>query len=107
MQKYLHVLPAPGGIMKNVTIIGATGFGGLGLIEIILRHPQFRITRLIARKDIGIPVSDIFPYLKGHCELTIEPFENISFNETDITFFQPRIDPGMTMINEFYSRDIR
>jgi N-acetyl-gamma-glutamylphosphate reductase len=27
---------------KRVSIIGATGFGGLGLIEIIHRHPEWK-----------------------------------------------------------------
>ena len=39
--------------MKNILIVGATGFGGLGLIEILLRHPEFTIKQLVARKDAG------------------------------------------------------
>ena len=57
--------------MKNVIIIGATGFGGLGLIELLTGHPDFSISQLIARKDTGIPVSNVFSHLKGFCDYTV------------------------------------
>jgi N-acetyl-gamma-glutamyl-phosphate reductase len=68
--------------MKNVKIIGATGYGGLGLIEILLRHPEFRIAALAATQDVGKPISSVWPYLEGYCDLPIldadsEEFKNV------------------------------
>lgn len=57
--------------MTNVKIIGATGYGGLGMIEILLRHPEFRLTACAATQDIGKPVSAVWPYLEGLCDLPI------------------------------------
>ncbi len=73
--------------MKKALIVGATGFGGLGLIEILLRHPGIRIKQLVARKDAGVPVSKVFPHLKGYCDMLVEAPENIDYNEVDIAFF--------------------
>lgn len=92
--------------MKNVTIIGATGFGGLGLIEIILRHPGMQIKQLIARKDTGIEISKIFPHLKGHCDMIVDPAEKIDYDNIDIAFFSTPDRAGMTIINEFYKKNI-
>jgi len=92
--------------MKKATIIGATGFGGLGLIEIILRHPQLEIRQLAARKDVGRPVSEVFPYLKGFCDLMVESPEKISFDNTDIVFFSTPDKAGMSLIREFYEKKI-
>ena len=92
--------------MKNATIIGATGFGGLGLIEIILRHPKMQLKQLIARKDTGIEISKIFPHLKGHCDMTVDPAEKIDYDNIDIAFFSTPDRAGMTIINEFYKRNI-
>jgi len=92
--------------MKNVTIIGATGFGGLGLIEILLRHPGFQIKQLIARKDTGRPVSDIFPHLKGFCDITVESAENIDYKNVDLAFFSTPDRAGMTLIKDFYKNNI-
>ncbi|MCL2001450.1 MAG: N-acetyl-gamma-glutamyl-phosphate reductase [Planctomycetes bacterium] len=57
--------------MTNVKIIGATGYGGLGAIEILLRHPEFRLTAVAATQDIGKPISAVWPYLEGFCDLLI------------------------------------
>jgi N-acetyl-gamma-glutamyl-phosphate reductase len=92
--------------MKNATIIGATGFGGLGLIEILLRHPEFKIKQLAARKDIGKRVSEVFPHLTRFCELKVENPEDIDYSGIDIAFFSTPDRAGMTLIGEFFKRGI-
>ncbi|MDR1519706.1 MAG: N-acetyl-gamma-glutamyl-phosphate reductase [Planctomycetota bacterium] len=57
--------------MTSVKIVGATGYGGLGIIEILLRHPEFKITALAASQEIGKPISAVWPYLEGYCDLPI------------------------------------
>lgn len=92
--------------MKNVTIIGATGFGGLGLIEILLKHGGFRIKQLIARKDTGLPVSAVFPHLKGFCDIIVQSPEEIDYSGIDLAFFSTPDRAGMAIIEEFYKRNI-
>ncbi len=93
--------------MKQVTIVGATGFGGLGLIEILLRHPGMNIRQLAARKDAGRPVSDVFPHLRGFCDLTVDPPEKIDYDGIDVAFLSTPDRAGMGMIGDFSSRGIR
>ena len=57
--------------MVKVKIVGATGYGGIGLIELLGRHPEAEITALVAREDVGKRVSDIYPHLAGFCDLPI------------------------------------
>ncbi len=57
--------------MIKVKIIGATGYGGIGLIELLTRHPQAEITALVAREDVGKRISDVFPHLAGFCDMPI------------------------------------
>lgn len=92
--------------MKNALIVGATGFGGLGLIEILLRHPGFEIKQIVARRDAGTAISRVFPHLKGYCDLTVESPESISFDGIDIAFFSTPDRAGMTLIRQFYERGI-
>jgi N-acetyl-gamma-glutamylphosphate reductase len=35
----------------HVGLIGATGYGGVGLIELLINHPSVVISGLIAKKD--------------------------------------------------------
>ncbi len=93
-------------MMKQALIIGATGFGGLGLIEILLRHPRLEIKQLVARRDAGKPVSAVFPHLKGFCDLTVHPNEEIDYNGVDIAFFSTPDRIGMSLIQEFHRRNI-
>ncbi|MBN2041987.1 MAG: N-acetyl-gamma-glutamyl-phosphate reductase [Spirochaetes bacterium] len=92
--------------MKNVTIIGATGFGGLGLIEILLRHPGFKIKQLVARKDVGMKINEVFPHLTGFCEAVVEDPENIDYSGIDLAFFSTPDRAGMTLIKQFLDKDI-
>ena len=92
--------------MKKATIIGACGFGGLGLITIILKHPGLEISQLIDRTNVGQPVSQVFPSLKGHCDMVVESNENINYSDVDIVFFSTPDRAGMTLIQDFYSRNI-
>lgn len=92
--------------MKKATIVGATGFGGLGLIEILLRHPGLQIKQLIARKDAGKPISDVYPHLKGFCDIPVQTNEEIDYSGIDIAFFSTPDRAGMTLIREFVKRNI-
>jgi N-acetyl-gamma-glutamyl-phosphate reductase len=53
-------------------IVGATGYGGLGMTELLLRHPEITITSLLAKQDTGRPISDVYPHLRGFCDLTVQ-----------------------------------
>jgi N-acetyl-gamma-glutamyl-phosphate reductase len=53
-------------------IVGATGYGGLGMTEQLVRHPLIEITSLLAKSDVGRPLSDFFPHLRGFCDRVVE-----------------------------------
>jgi len=50
--------------MKNVGIVGATGYAGEELIDILLRHPDVRIVSLSAKIDKPQNIQEIFPKFK-------------------------------------------
>jgi N-acetyl-gamma-glutamyl-phosphate reductase len=91
--------------MKKAIIIGATGFGGLGLVDILLKHPGIEVIQLIARRDVGQPISKVFPHLKGFCEMMVEDIDKINYS-ADIAFFSTPDRAGMTIIKEFIDRKI-
>jgi N-acetyl-gamma-glutamyl-phosphate reductase len=55
--------------MINVGIVGATGYAGEELIDILLEHPEVRITNISAKIDKPQAISDIFPRFKGRIDL--------------------------------------
>ncbi|MDB9822213.1 N-acetyl-gamma-glutamyl-phosphate reductase [Deltaproteobacteria bacterium] len=72
----------------KVGIIGAGGYGGCGAIELLLDHPDAQITALIDKQEVGKPISDIYPHLKGFCDLPlIDPDDPECPNDFDVVFF--------------------
>ncbi len=58
--------------MLRVAIIGASGYTGIEAIEIILRHPEAEVTYLTAFSNGFGHAEEVFPRLKGKCDLEIE-----------------------------------
>jgi N-acetyl-gamma-glutamyl-phosphate reductase len=59
--------------MIRVAIIGASGYTGAESIEILLRHPEAKLTYLSALPEECGKVSDMFGRFKGRCEMQVEP----------------------------------
>ena len=57
--------------MKSVKVIGAGGYGGVGIVELLLNHPEFEISCLVAKTETGMPISELYPHLTGFCDLPI------------------------------------
>ncbi|MDD4939624.1 MAG: N-acetyl-gamma-glutamyl-phosphate reductase [Candidatus Omnitrophica bacterium] len=73
--------------MINVGIVGATGYAGEELIDILLRHPDVRITDVSAKIDQPKNISEIFPRLKGRIGLVCaEPDLRQIIDKCDLVF---------------------
>ncbi len=91
--------------MKNAVIIGATGFGGLGLIDILTRHPEIKI-RELASIDYGRKISDMYPHLRGICDLEVKSPDHINADGIDIVFLATPDQVGMNLVRKFYDKKI-
>jgi N-acetyl-gamma-glutamyl-phosphate reductase len=72
----------------QVGIIGATGYGGVGLIELLINHPFVTISGLIAKQETGMPISTVYPHLKGFCDIPVfKPTDPQCPHDFDIVFY--------------------
>jgi len=55
----------------KVSIVGATAYTSFELIRLLLRHPQVKIVHLGGRREGNPRVCDIFPALRGLCDLQL------------------------------------
>jgi N-acetyl-gamma-glutamyl-phosphate reductase len=92
-------------MMKNAVIIGATGFGGLGLIDLLVRHPEIKITELAAL-DYGKTMSMMYPHLKGICDLEVKSADKISIENADVIFLATPDQVGMKLAMKCYEKKI-
>jgi len=59
----------------KVAVLGATGFTGEKLVEILLSHPNVEIVYLSSRTEIPVPYSKLFPRFTGKTNLNCEPID--------------------------------
>lgn len=92
----------------RVAIVGAGGYGGVGAIEILVRHPRAEITRLIDVGGVGEPISAQYPHLKGHCDVKITSADDKSrFEKVDIVFFATPDGVGQKAAGDWLSRGVK
>jgi N-acetyl-gamma-glutamyl-phosphate reductase len=53
----------------QVAVFGASGYTGLELLRILLRHPRFELAVVTSEQRAGEPVGDAFPSLRGQLDL--------------------------------------
>lgn len=69
-------------------LIGATGYGGLGILELLLQHPDFEVAQLVARDDAGKRIADVYPHLAGRTDLMVEGPDTVTVGEgCDVVIF--------------------
>lgn len=59
----------------SVAIVGASGYGGVQLVRLLMEHPQTKITYLGGEGSAGKPYSDLYPHLFHCVDLTVEPVD--------------------------------
>ena len=73
--------------MISVGIVGGTGYTGVELVRILLRHPQVQIKALTSRTEAGMRVDAMFPSLRGLTDLEFSNVDQQTLNQCDVVFF--------------------
>jgi N-acetyl-gamma-glutamyl-phosphate reductase len=96
--------------MKKIKagVIGATGYGGIGLIELLINHPSVSIRALMAKHDIGKPISQIYPHLWGFCDLPVlDPADPNCPEEFDVVFFATPDGVGQKEARKWLTKGVK
>ena len=73
--------------MIKVGIVGGTGYTGVELLRILSQHPEVQIKAITSRQEAGMPVSDLFPSLRGRVSLKFCDPTEASLEECSVVFF--------------------
>lgn len=92
----------------RVGIIGATGYTGLELLRLLLRHPRIEITALTSQKYAGLPIERVFPSLMNQLSLKCEDlvYERIA-DKVDFVFTAVPHKTAMETVPPFTQRGKR
>lgn len=58
--------------MRNVAVVGASGYTGAELLRILYRHPGVELTCVTSRQYVGEAIGSVFPSLRERVDLICE-----------------------------------
>ena len=61
--------------MVNVSVIGASGYGGGEVVRLLLGHPEVRLRHLVAETRAGEPFAEVFPNVRGFIDWRTETLD--------------------------------
>jgi len=84
--------------MITARVIGAGGYGGVGVGELLLGHPEVEISALVDIENIGVPVSSLYPHLAGSLDMPIlDPSDKQASAPVDVVFMATPDGVGMEL----------
>ncbi len=67
--------------------MGGTGYTGVELLRLLLRHPDVQVSVLTSRTEAGKRVDDMFPSLRGYTDLQFSDLDMNVLKHCDVVFF--------------------
>lgn len=86
--------------MIKVGIVGGTGYTGAELLRILVAHPQAEVAMITSRAEAGMPVSDLYPSLRGHLDLRFSQPDPKALAQCDVVFFATPHNVAMNSVPE-------
>lgn len=70
----------------------------MGIVELLVAHPEVKIACLVNTTDVGSPISKIYPHLAGFCDMTIlDPEDPAAHPPVDVVFTATPDGVGMKL----------
>lgn len=93
--------------MISVGIVGGTGYTGVELVRLLLRHPQVQIKALTSRSEAGVRVDAMFPSLRGLTDLAFSNVDQGTLNQCDVVFFATPHGVAMKQARELVDAGVK
>ena len=93
--------------MISVGIVGGTGYTGVELVRILLRHPHVQIKALTSRTEAGTRVDAMFPSLRGLTDLEFTNVNQDVLHSCDVVFFATPHGVAMKQARELVDAGVK
>ncbi len=93
--------------MIRAGIVGGTGYTGVELLRILVLHPQVEVSVVTSRADAGLRVDQLYPSLRGYCDVKFALPELDNLKDCDVVFFATPNGTAMLMAEALLALGIR
>jgi N-acetyl-gamma-glutamyl-phosphate reductase len=93
--------------MIKAGIVGGTGYTGVELLRLLAQHPKVEISAITSRKEAGMPVSQMFPSLRGAVDLPFSDPAQANLKACDVVFFATPNGIAMEQARELVEAGVR
>jgi N-acetyl-gamma-glutamyl-phosphate reductase len=91
----------------NVGIVGATGYTGLELVKMIIKHPIFKLT-YIANSEGGTTINKLHPSLNGVCEDEVQKADvDTMAKECELVFLAVPHKTAMAFVKPLIAKGVK
>lgn len=93
--------------MIKVGVVGGTGYTGVELLRLLVSHPEVEIAVITSRSETGNAVADMFPNLRGSCDLVFSEPDVATLSACDLVFFATPNGTAMQMVPELLDSGVK
>ena len=93
--------------MIKAGVVGGTGYTGVELLRLLVAHPEVELSIITSRSEAGLPVSELYPNLRGHLDITFQEPQLDSLSECDVVFFATPNGVAMKMTVELINAGVK
>ena len=91
----------------KVGIVGGTGYTGVELLRLLAIHPNVELNVITSRGEAGMPVSEMFPSLRGYVNLQFSDPAQVDLSGCDLVFFATPNGIAMQQTRELLAQGVR
>ena len=94
--------------MVKVGILGATGYAGIEVVRLIISHPDAELVRVVSQSFVGQKISDVYPNLKGICDMECSALDIDDIAEScDVVFTALPHGASKTVIPALFEKGLK
>lgn len=94
--------------MIKVGVLGATGYAGIETVRLLLRHPGVTLTRVVSHSNVGVKISDLYPNLRGICDMEFSALDVDDISENcDVVFTALPHGASKEIIPSLYNKGLK
>jgi N-acetyl-gamma-glutamyl-phosphate reductase len=88
-------------------IVGGTGYTGVELLRLLAMHGDVEVALITSRAEAGMRVDELFPSLRGHCDLAFEAPDDARLAACDLVFFATPNAVDMHSARDLLAKGVR